>query len=103
MREYLVALTNADVAKLADMARIDLTDEELTLLSGQLGVILDAVAEVSQVATADVAPTSHALPLTNVFRADEVQPSLSPEVLLSMAPSVEDDRFRVPRILGEAA
>ncbi len=98
-----MALSNADVARLADLARIDLTDEELTLLSGQLGVILDAVAEVSQVAGADVVPTSHALDLTNVFRPDEVKESLPVATVLAMAPSVEDDRFRVPRILGEAA
>jgi aspartyl-tRNA(Asn)/glutamyl-tRNA(Gln) amidotransferase subunit C len=98
-----VALTNADVAKLADLARIELTDEQLTVLAGQLGVILDAVAAVSEVAEADVPPTSHALDLKNVFRDDEVKPSLPPEVVLAMAPAVDQERFRVPRILGEEA
>lgn len=96
-----MALTNADVARLADLARIDMTDEELTVIAGTLDVILDAVATVSQAAAADVAPTSHALDLSNVFRADEVKPSLCPEAVLAMAPRQEDGRFRVPRILEE--
>ncbi|MCL2784112.1 MAG: Asp-tRNA(Asn)/Glu-tRNA(Gln) amidotransferase subunit GatC [Propionibacteriaceae bacterium] len=96
-----MALTNADVAKLADLARIQLTDEELASMASQLDVILDAVASVSEVAKADVAPTSHALDLTNVFREDVVKPSLPIQEVLAMAPAVEDDRFRVPRILGE--
>ena len=98
-----MGLTKTDVAKLADLARIDLTDEELTRMAGQLGIILDAVATVSEVAGPDVPPTSHALDLTNVFRDDVVRGSLPPTAVLAMAPGVEDDRFRVPRILGEAA
>lgn len=98
-----MALTNADVARLADLARIEVTNDELTVLAGQLDVILDAVAAVSQVASADVAPTSHALALTNVFRDDVVEPSLTPREALAMAPAVEDERFRVPRILEEEA
>ena len=98
-----MALTKMDVARLADLARIDLTDEELTVMAGQLDVVLDAVALVSAVAATDVVPTSHALDLTNVFRADEVGESLPAEVVLSMAPAQEDARFRVPRILGDEA
>ncbi|MDR0488542.1 MAG: Asp-tRNA(Asn)/Glu-tRNA(Gln) amidotransferase subunit GatC [Propionibacteriaceae bacterium] len=96
-----MTLTNADVARLADLARLDLTPEELSVMAGQLDVILDAVASVSEVAGDDVPPSSHALDLTNVFRVDEVHQSLSPEAALKMAPAVEDGRFRVPRILGE--
>jgi len=99
--EFDVALTLADVARLADLARIEMTQEELSVMTGQLDVILDAVAAVSGAAGADVAPTSHALDLTNVFRADEAKPSLTPEEVLAMAPAVEEGRFRVPRILGE--
>ena len=98
-----MALTKTDVAKLADLARIDLTDDELTLMVSQLDTVLDAVATVGQVASDDVPPTSHALDLTNVFRADEVRASLPREDVLAMAPAVEDSRFRVPRILGEDA
>ena len=65
-----MALTSEDVAALARLARIDLTDEELAQLAPQLDVILESVAHVSDVAADDIPPTSHALPLTNVFRAD---------------------------------
>ena len=96
-----MALTTAEVARLAALARIDLSQDELAKLAPQLDVILDAVAQVTEVAGDDVPPMSHALPLTNVFRADEVRPSLSVDAVLAAAPAVEDDRFRVPRILGE--
>jgi len=96
-----VSLTPDDVAKLAGLARIELTDAELTTMAGQLDIVLDAVAVVSSAPTDGVAPTSHALALTNVFRADEVRPSLPREAALAMAPAAEDDRFRVPRILDE--
>lgn len=98
-----MALTAADVGRLAELARINLTPPELAHLAPQLDVILDAVAQVSQVAAADVPPTSHALPLTNVFRDDIVQPSLPVEAVLAAAPAAEGNRFRVPRILGEEA
>lgn len=96
-----MALTTADVARLAELARIELSTEQLERLAPQLDVILDAVASVSEVAGADVEPMSHALPLTNVFRDDVVTPSLPAAAVLAGAPAVEDDRFRVPRILGE--
>ena len=98
-----MALTAADVGRLAELARINLTPEELAHLAPQLDVILAAVAQVSQVAAADVPPTSHALPLTNVFRDDVVQPLLPVEAVLAAAPAAEANRFRVPRILGEEA
>ncbi|MCB0912140.1 MAG: Asp-tRNA(Asn)/Glu-tRNA(Gln) amidotransferase subunit GatC [Propionibacteriaceae bacterium] len=98
-----MALTAADVARLGELARIRLTDEELAHLAPQLDVILTSVARVTEVAGDDVPPTSHALPLTNVFREDVVTPSLPAEVVLAAAPAVEDGRFRVPRILGEEA
>lgn len=98
-----MALTAADVARLGELARIRLTDEELAHLAPQLDVILASVARVTEVAGAEVPPTSHALPLTNVFREDLVTPSLSAQAVLAAAPAVEDGRFRVPRILGEEA
>lgn len=96
-----MALTTAEVARLAALARIDLSTEELERLAPQLDVILESVASVSEVAEADVPPMSHALPLTNVFREDVVAPGLTAAQALSGAPAVEDGRFRVPRILGE--
>ena len=94
-------LTPDDVADLARLARIELTPEELELLAPQLDVILESVAHVADVAAEDIPPTSHALPLTNVMRADENVPCLTPEQALSGAPAAEEQRFRVPRILEE--
>jgi aspartyl-tRNA(Asn)/glutamyl-tRNA(Gln) amidotransferase subunit C len=96
-------LSRADVARLAALARIDMTDEDLDRLSGQLAAIVDAVALVAEVAAADVPATSHPIPMSNVHRADVVRPSLTQAEVLSGAPDAEDGRFRVPRILGEEA
>lgn len=97
----MTAITPDEVAHLARLARLDLEQDELAHLAGQLDVILQAVAEVADVAAADVPPTSHPLPLTNVTRDDTITPGLSPEQALAAAPATEDGRFRVPRILGE--
>lgn len=94
-------LSRDEVANLARLARIEMNDVELDALTNEFGVILDAVARVQEVAGADVAPTSHPLPLLNVTRPDVVRPSLSPAEALSGAPAQEDGRFRVPQILGE--
>ncbi len=96
-------ITRAQVAHLADLARIDLSDAELDHLAPQLAVILDSIKSINDVAAEDVPPTSHALPLTNVFRDDVVRPGLTAEEALSGAPEVEQRRFMVPRILGEEA
>jgi aspartyl-tRNA(Asn)/glutamyl-tRNA(Gln) amidotransferase subunit C len=98
-----VALTPDDVAGLAKLARIELTEAELDHLAPQLDVILESVLRVADVVATDIPPTSHALPLTNVFRPDEVRPSLPLADVLAAAPAAEQDRFRVPRILGEEA
>jgi aspartyl-tRNA(Asn)/glutamyl-tRNA(Gln) amidotransferase subunit C len=96
-------LSRKDVAHLAHLSRLALTDEELDLFAGQLAAVLDAVAQVGKAPVADVAPTTHAVPMTNVFRPDVARPSLPREVVLAGAPAAEDDRFRVPRILQEEA
>ncbi|MGW0807017.1 Asp-tRNA(Asn)/Glu-tRNA(Gln) amidotransferase subunit GatC [Nonomuraea sp. NPDC002799] len=97
------AITRDEVAHLARLSRLALADDELDHYATQLDAIIEAVAKVAEVAAEDVPPSSHALPLTNVFRADEVRQSLTPEQALAGAPAVEDDRFRVPRILEEEA
>jgi aspartyl-tRNA(Asn)/glutamyl-tRNA(Gln) amidotransferase subunit C len=94
-------ISRDEVAHLAKLARLAVTDEELDVFAGQLDQILNSVAQVSEVAEADIPPTSHALPLTNVFREDQVRPGLTQQQALSGAPAAEDGRFRVPRILGE--
>ncbi|HEY2172483.1 MAG TPA: Asp-tRNA(Asn)/Glu-tRNA(Gln) amidotransferase subunit GatC [Mycobacteriales bacterium] len=94
-------ITRDEVANLARLARLAVTDEELDVFAGQLDVILGAVARVGEVAAADIPPTSHVVPLTNVARPDVVTPSLPRDAVLAAAPAVEDHRFRVPRILDE--
>lgn len=97
------SISRDEVAHLAKLARLAVTENELDLFAGQLDVILQAVASVGDIAAADIPPTSHAVPLTNVFREDVVRPSLGQQQALSGAPEAEDGRFRVPRILGEEA
>ena len=97
----MAEITREELAHLATLARIDLTDAELDHLAPQLSVILDSVASIQEVSGADVPPTSHALPLTNVFREDVLVPCLTPEEALSGAPAQEQQRFSVPRILGD--
>ena len=95
------AISRDEVAHLAALARIDLQPAELDRLAGQLGVILDAVATVREVASDDVPATSHPMPLTNVTRPDEPRPCLTPTEALAGAPAFAEQRFRVPRILEE--
>jgi aspartyl-tRNA(Asn)/glutamyl-tRNA(Gln) amidotransferase subunit C len=95
------SITREEVAHLARLSRLELKAEELDHFAEQLTAIVDAVARVSEIAAEDVPPTSHPLPLTNVMRADVVRPSLTPAEALSGAPAVEEQRFRVPQILGE--
>jgi aspartyl-tRNA(Asn)/glutamyl-tRNA(Gln) amidotransferase subunit C len=96
-------LSREEVAHLAHLARMAVSDEELDLFAGQLDVVLRAVARVGEVANEDVPPTTHAVPMTNVTRPDVARPCLPRDVVLSQAPAAEDGRFRVPRILGEEA
>ena len=96
-----VEISRDEVAHLATLARIDLSEAELDHLAPQLSVILESVASITGVAGDDVPPTSHALPLTNVFRDDVVVPGLTAELALSGAPEQEQGRFAVPRILGD--
>ena len=91
-----------DVEHVARLARLELTDEERTRLREQLGAILENAAKVGEVATGDVPPTARAIPLSNVYRPDEVGVpfgSIPREDALANAPEVEDGRFKVPRIV----
>jgi aspartyl-tRNA(Asn)/glutamyl-tRNA(Gln) amidotransferase subunit C len=94
-------LTPDVVRHLAGLARIALTDDEVTKLTGELGIILDSIDKVSEVATPDVPGTSHPIPLTNVFRADIPGKTLTTEEALAGAPDHDGSRFRVTAILGE--
>jgi aspartyl-tRNA(Asn)/glutamyl-tRNA(Gln) amidotransferase subunit C len=94
-------LSRDEVAKLAALARIEMTEAELVELASQFGSILDSVARVQELNLDGVKATSHPQPLENIARPDVVQPSLTPEQALSGAPAQEEQRFRVPQILGE--
>lgn len=93
------AITREDVAHLARLAHIRMDDEELATMAGELDVIMDAIASVSEVAGDEVPPTSHPIPLNNVFREDVPTGMLTQEQALAMAPDAEDGQFKVPAIL----
>ena len=95
-------ITRAEVEHVARLARLALDDDQLSALTGELGAILDYAAEVSALDTHDVPPTAHPLPLVNVFRPDVARAGVPRAEVLAAAPAAEDDKFRVPRILGEA-
>ncbi|MFB2582192.1 Asp-tRNA(Asn)/Glu-tRNA(Gln) amidotransferase subunit GatC [Herbiconiux sp. P15] len=94
-------ITQEQVAHLANLARIALTPEEIASLTTELGSIVDNVAKVSEVATADVPATSHPIPLQNVYRDDVPGNTLTTEQALAGAPDHDGSRFRVTAILGE--
>jgi aspartyl-tRNA(Asn)/glutamyl-tRNA(Gln) amidotransferase subunit C len=96
-----MSITRDEVAHLARLARIALSDAELDHLAPQLDQIITAVAQVQEVAAEGIPPTSHATGLTNVYRDDVPWLCLTPEAALDQAPAVELQRFKVPRILGE--
>lgn len=95
-------LTREDVAHVAKLARLHLTDEELDLFTGQLAAVLDHAADVASLDLAGVPPTAHAMGLVNVLRHDSPGPTVDRDEVLAAAPSVEDHRFRVPRILEDS-
>ncbi len=95
------SISREEVARVAALARIALTDEEIERLAGELDVIASAVATVNEVARPDVPATSHPIPLTNVMREDVVIEGLDRDELLAAAPAAEDGKFLVPQILGE--
>ena len=99
----MAAISREEVAHLARLSRLAVTEDELDTFAGQLDVILQSVARVGEVTAGDIPPTSHSVPLINVLRDDVEVPCLTPAEALSGAPDVEGQRFRVPRILDEEA
>jgi aspartyl-tRNA(Asn)/glutamyl-tRNA(Gln) amidotransferase subunit C len=95
-------ISRDDVAHVARLARLELTEDELETFTGQLDAVLDHAADVEALDVGDVEPTAHPFPLVNVLRPDEPGPTLDRAEVMAQAPSVEDDRFRVPPALGEA-
>jgi aspartyl-tRNA(Asn)/glutamyl-tRNA(Gln) amidotransferase subunit C len=92
-------LTRADVLKVARLARLKLTDAEIDDYTEKLGSILEYVASLNEIDTEDVEPMVHAVELSNVFRTDEIVPSLPREAALSNAPKTDGQFFLVPQIL----
>jgi aspartyl-tRNA(Asn)/glutamyl-tRNA(Gln) amidotransferase subunit C len=99
----MATISRDEVAHLARLSRLAVTEEELDRFAGQLDVILQAVARVGEVVAEDIPPTSHSVPITNVLREDVVEPCLDRDDALSGAPDPFEGRFRVPRILDEEA
>ena len=95
------AITSEQVAHLAMLAHIEMTDEELAAMAAELDVIVESVKSVSDAVSDDIPATSHPIPLKNVFRDDVVGETLTAEEALSGAPDPEDDKFKVPAILDE--
>jgi len=91
-----VPISREEVLRVAELARLALTDDEVERLTAELGAILEAVGKVAELDLTDVAPTSHPLSLVNVWDEDEPRPSLPLEVALANAPEREADAFRVP-------
>lgn len=94
-------ISREQVAHVAHLARLELTDDEIDLFTGQLAAVLEHAEDVEALDTAGVPPTAHPLPLKNVLRRDEPHHGVDRAEVLAMAPAAQDDRFRVPRILGE--
>jgi aspartyl-tRNA(Asn)/glutamyl-tRNA(Gln) amidotransferase subunit C len=94
-------LTRDDVVHVARLARLALSEDEVTLFTAQLRTVLDHAADVAALDLAHLEPSSHPIPIENVLRPDDPQPSLDRAEVLAAAPSVEDNRFRVPRIGAE--
>jgi aspartyl-tRNA(Asn)/glutamyl-tRNA(Gln) amidotransferase subunit C len=94
--------TRADVERIARLARLELTEQEKTLITPQLSSFLDYAKQVQEVVTSGVAPTSHPLGAAGSWREDDVRPSLSREDALSQAPEADrtNGLFKVPRVLG---
>lgn len=95
-------LSREDVAHVARLARLDVSDDEIERFTEQLGAVLEHAADVASLDTAGVPPTAHPLDLANVLRDDMPTPSLDRDEVLAMAPAAEGGRFRVPKILGDA-
>lgn len=94
-------ITREEVEHVARLARLALSEGEREKIRAQLDAILTYIDKLNELNTSQVEPTSHVIPMTNVFRDDTVRPSLSQEEALANAPDRHDAFFRVPRIIEE--
>jgi len=95
-------LSREDVQKVAALARLRLSDDEVDTFTEQLGRVLEHARDIAALDLSAVVPTAHPFGLVNVVREDVVRPSLDRDTVLAMAPDTQDGRFAVPRILGDA-
>ena len=91
-----MAITREEVLHVAQLARLELSEEEVERFRDQLSAILDAVSKVSELDLSDVPPTSHPLEIANTWAEDVPRPCLTHEEAFANAPDVEDDHFRTP-------
>jgi aspartyl-tRNA(Asn)/glutamyl-tRNA(Gln) amidotransferase subunit C len=98
----MASLRREDVAHVAKLARLTMSESELDKFTEQLGQVLEHASDMNALDLDGVVPTAHPFGLINVVRADEVRPCLDHDAVMAMAPDAEDGRFAVPRILGEA-
>lgn len=96
-----MALSHADVKKVASLARLEVSDQEVERLAGQLGDVLNYIEQLGEVNTEDVEPMAHALEQINVLADDIASPSFPREQMLQNAPRRDDECYRVPPVLGE--
>jgi aspartyl-tRNA(Asn)/glutamyl-tRNA(Gln) amidotransferase subunit C len=92
-------ITPEEISHVADLARLQLSSEEVEVMTGQLGDILSYVAKLNELDTEEITPMTHAISIVNAFREDEVQPSLEREKTLSNGPRQDGESFVVPRII----
>ncbi|MCE5191337.1 MAG: Asp-tRNA(Asn)/Glu-tRNA(Gln) amidotransferase subunit GatC [Actinomycetia bacterium] len=95
-----MSISESDVRHVALLARLALTDEQVTRLQGELNSVLGHIEQMQKLDLSDVEPTSHSIPLRNVTRPDVIRPGLSRELALMNAPEAENGAFVIPRIVG---
>ena len=99
--DAIPSLDTAAVRHVANLARLEMTDEEIERFTEQLSKVLGFVEQLNELDTTDVPPTAHPLPLQNVFRDDTVRPPWEPKRALHNAPQTQDDCFKVPKVLDQ--
>lgn len=95
-----MSLTRQEVERVSLLSRLHLTEAELDTMTVQLAQVIDYVTQLAELDTQDVRPMAHAVEVSNVFRADQVQPSLERAAALENAPSHDDQFYLVPAVLG---
>jgi len=96
-----MAVTKKDVEKIAELARLKFTDEELENFTPQMNEILSYMDKLNELDTENVKPLSHPVEQTNVFREDELKPSISTDDALKNAPDKNEHHFKVPKVIGD--